>query len=308
VNRNRMIGRAAVIAIGVLASAGAVQAQDYGASQRIDTTLTIDRGGTLSVSVYAGRVNVVGSSGSQVRVRGTVERGEMQLRARPSSVSINTDSEGPHGGRVELDISVPVGTRVILEGFSAPVTVRGVKGETKVETLSGNVQVADAVGRVNIESVSGDIEVNGVAGDVRAESVSGRVEIANVNGDIEGESVSGRFTITGAKSKSVRVETVSGAVTYSGTFDPVGNYVFRSHAGRLTLGMPADAGATVSLETFSGNVDSDFPVTLESGLSRAGHESKFEFRIGTGRTRIVVETFSGDIKIQRGPTSDNRER
>jgi hypothetical protein len=308
VNRTRMIGRAAILALGVLASAGAVQAQDYSSPERVDTTLTIDRGGTLSVSVYAGRVNVVGTSGSQVRIRGTVERGEMQLRARPSSVSISTESEGPHGGRADLDISVPTGTRVVLEGFSAPVTVRGVKSETKVETLSGNVQVTDAVGRVNVESVSGSIDVNGVEGDVRAESVSGRVELANINGDIEGESVSGRFMMTRAKSKSVRVETVSGSISYSGTFDPAGNYVLKSHAGRLTLGLPADAGATLSLETFSGNVDSDFPVTLESGLSRMGHESKFELRIGNGRTRIVVETFSGDIRIQRGTTGDNGER
>jgi DUF4097 and DUF4098 domain-containing protein YvlB len=71
--------------------------------------------------------------------------------------------------------------------------------------------------------------------------------------------------------------------------------------------MPADAGATVSLQTFSGNVDSDFPVTLETGRSRMGHESRFQFKIGNGRSRIVLETFSGDIKIQRSTNSDNKE-
>jgi hypothetical protein len=74
------------------------------------------------------------------------------------------------------------------------------------------------------------------------------------------------------------------------------------------MGIPADAGAIVSLETFSGNVDSDFPVTLESGRSRSGHESRFEFRVGKGGARIVAETFSGDIRIQRSTTTpDNRE-
>jgi len=54
-------------------------------------------------------------------------------------------------------------------------------------------------------------------------------------------------------------------------------------------------------------VDSDFPVTLESGRTHKGHESKFEFRIGNGRSRINAETFSGDIRIQRGTSRDNRE-
>ncbi|MEO7368145.1 MAG: DUF4097 family beta strand repeat-containing protein, partial [Gemmatimonadaceae bacterium] len=183
----------------------------------------------------------------------------------------------------------------------------GVKGEAKIESLSGNVVVSDAVGKVHVATVGGNIDISRVDGDVRAEAVAGRVELTNIDGDIESESVSGRIMMNGAKSKSVRAETVSGSVTYNGTFDPAGNYVFKSHSGRLTMGLPADAGATVSLETFSGNVDSDFPVTLESGNSRNGHESRFEFRIGHGRSRVVAETFSGDIRIQRGTTLTDRE-
>lgn len=275
--------------------------------EKVDTSVTIEKGGTLSVSVYSGRVSVIGGSGSTVRILGTVERGDLELRARATSVTISTQQEGPHGGRAELDITVPIGTRVVLEGFSAPFTVRGVKGEAKVESLSGNVIVSDAVGRVNVGVVSGNIQVDRVKGDLRAEAVSGYLELTDIDGDIEAESVSGRIIMTGANSKSVRAETVSGSVGYSGTFDPSGNYTFKSHSGRLTMGLPVDAGATVSLETFSGNVDSDFPVTLESGDTRNGHESRFEFRIGNGRSRIVAETFSGDIRIQRSTTRDNRE-
>ena len=298
---------ALLVAAALLAPAVAEAQQSSPYRERVDTSFTIERGGTLSVSVYSGRVNVVGGSGSTVRVRGSVEKGELDLRARPTSVTISTQPEGPHGGRADLDITVPTGTRVVLEGFSAPFSVRGVKGEAKVETLSGSIVVSDAVGRVNVGAVSGNIQVSQVKGDVRAEAVSGWVELADIDGDIESESVSGRILMTGATSKSVRAETVSGSISYSGTFEPAGNYIVKSHSGRLTLGMPPGAGATVSLETFSGNVDSDFPVTLESGTSRSGHESKFEFRIGNGGSRIVAETFSGDIRIQRSTTRDNRE-
>ncbi len=298
-------GRSALMVASLLAPA-VLGAQSY-ESQRVDTSLALERGGIVSVSAYSGRVNVTGTTGSNVRVQGGLDRGDLEIRGRSGSVRIAPDPARPQAGRVDLDISVPIGTRVVLEGFSVPFSVRGVKGEVKIETLSGNVVVSDAVGKVNVETVGGNIDISQVDGDVTAEAVSGRIEMTDIDGDIESESVSGRIMMNGAKSKSVRAETVSGSVTYNGTFDPTGNYVFKSHSGRLTMGLPANAGATVSLETFNGNVDTDFPVTLESGNSRNGHESRFEFRIGDGRSRIVAETFSGDIRIQRGTTVTDRE-
>lgn len=306
VNIRRIASMAALSIAAAFAVSGAARAQD-GPRQRVDTTVSLDKGGTLSVSVYSGRVSVVGGSGESVHIRGTTSRGDLEIRSRSAAITVTTDPEGPRGGSVELDIVVPLGTRVVLDGFSAPFTVRGTRGEATVESLSGDVTVADATGKVNVETVDGNINLSHVDGNVTAESVSGRVEITDVKGDIATESVSGRLTITRAQSNSVRAESVAGSISYSGTFDATGSYSFKTHAGRLTLGLPADAGATVSLETFSGNVDSDFPVTMESGKTHLGHESKFEFRIGNGRSRIVAETFSGDIRIQRSTNGETRE-
>ncbi|HEX6576286.1 MAG TPA: DUF4097 family beta strand repeat-containing protein [Gemmatimonadaceae bacterium] len=303
--RKTLIAIAAIPAL-LAASVVKANAQIYSAGQRVDTTMTLDDNGTLRVSVYAGRVNVTGTSGNKVHIKGTVSSGEMEIRSRYSTVTVNMD-ENPSRSRAELDISVPTGTSVIVEGFSAAFTVRGVKGDAKLEALSGDIQVSDAVGDVSVETVSGDISLSNIKGNARAEAVSGIVTVAGIDGDVEAESVSGRVSITEAKSKSVRAETVGGSITYVGTIDPTGNYVLKTHAGRLTLGIPTNASATVSLETFSGTVDSDFPVTLTGKTIRASNESKYEFTIGEGRSRIMLETFSGDIRIQRGTTRTNQE-
>jgi len=291
----------------VMLFASAASAQNFDRPQRIDTTLTLERNGSVSVSIYSGHVNVVGTSGSQVRIRGTAESDELEIRDRAGSISVSLEPDRGHGGRVELEISVPIGTNVNLESFSAPLTVRGVKGEVTLEALSGNLQVSDAVGPVSAEAVSGDVDIGKVDGNVRAESVSGSIAIADVSGEIATETVSGRINMLRAKSKSARAETVSGSVGYSGTIDPMGNYVFKTHSGRLTLGIPPNASAALSLETFSGTVDSDFPVTMETTRGQVGHESKFQFKIGDGRARVILETFSGNITIQRGTITDNRE-
>src|SRR5688500_16205899 len=57
---------------GLLAASPAA-AQD-GLRQRIDTTMALAEGGTLSVNIYSGRVNVTGARSSGVRVRGTADR------------------------------------------------------------------------------------------------------------------------------------------------------------------------------------------------------------------------------------------
>lgn len=289
-----------VLGLTALASAPQTATAQTGTRERVDTTVAIGRGGTLAVSIHGGRVSVTAGSGSDVRIRGEANLDEMRIRGRSGAVALSTDAGMHRGGRADLDIVVPTGTRVVLEGFSAQFSVRGVKGEVNVESMSGSIIIADAVGKVTAESVSGRIEIDGVDGDVLAETVSGRISLNDIDGDITAETVSTPILMTRANSRTVRAESVQGSLTYDGNIDPAGNYTFATHAGRLTLAVPASAGATVILETFSGAVESDFPVTLESGRSRKDHESKFEFRIGDGRSRISIETFSGDIRIQRG--------
>ena len=297
----------AVVVASAFVPTGKAAAQDDRYREKFDTTVAMDRGGTVSISVYSGRVNVLGVSGSQVRVKGWVDRGDFKFDSHAGSVRMDIEPDGRHGGNADLEITVPIGTRVQIDGFSAPYTVKGTKGEVKLQTMSGNVEVTDVVGRAAVETVSGNILAKNIDGDLRAESVSGRLDISDVNGDIEGESISGHIWIDGAKAKAVKAETVSSSVSYNGTIDPQGTYEFKSNSGRITLGVPADIGATVSLETFNGNVDSDFPVTMGSGTNRMGRDSKFEFKIGNGRARITLETFSGNIRIQRGTSRDNQE-
>ena len=173
----RAITGLAVFAALVAASPAGAQ---EGLRQRVDTTITLAEGGTLNVNIYSGRVNVTGARGSSVRVRGTADRDEISIRARTNSVAIRME----HGGtfsRADLDITVPIGTRVVLEGFAAAFSVTGVRGEANIQTLSGSIVVKDAEGKVSLESVSGDIDADGIRGDVSAESVNGTVSVRNVD-------------------------------------------------------------------------------------------------------------------------------
>jgi len=275
---------------------------DY--ASRVDTIVPLGRNGAVEIRLHTGDIIVTGWTRSEVRVRGTSERGEIRVEATASRVEIGTHPEHSRHGEATIEITVPEGTRVTVGGSSADVAVRGVKGEVEVTTMNGDVEIDNASSRVSFESVSGDVQISRVQGDLRGEAMSGEIAITDVAGEVDVESVSGDLSLLNVRSKSVRAETVSGSIEFEGRTESGGRYDFASHSGDVRLMLPSALGALISVETFSGTIDSDFPITLQPGQR---HGKEFEFQVGDGGARIGATSFSGGIYIQRSGTSRNPE-
>lgn len=131
---------------------------------------------------------------------------------------------------------------------------------------------------VDAGSVSGDVDVSGAHGDVRASSVSGNVVLDHLHANsISANSVSGDV--------EVRVDELTGT----------GDFTFHSVSGDVTLEVPRDFGADLSMTTVSGDIDSDFPITLGNGRM---NRRSMNARIGAGGRRLDVSTVSGDLKLK----------
>jgi hypothetical protein len=52
-----------------------------------------------------------------------------------------------------------------------------------------------------------------------------------------------------------------------------------------------------TVATYSGSIESDFPITLKPGEHGIGTR-RFTFEIGKGDARISAESFSGDVTIR----------
>ena len=289
-----------------------VQGQNYQYRPQIDTTVRLDKGGIVDLGLISGNIRVTGWDRPDVKISASIESGMLRFDANSSRVSLSVESSDDdrghrrhNVGEARYEVSVPRGVKLILEAVSGDVTATGSQGEIDANSVSGDVRVTDAVREANVESVSGSVTANHINGDLRAESVSGDVRAEDVSGKIEANTVSGGIRLIGAKSRDVRTESVSGDIIYTGTIEPGGKYGFESHSGTIRLNIPRSSGAQVSVETFSGDVSTDFQATVQPAQSRRrnGH---FEFTIGDGRARITAETFSGRIEINDDAGSSTR--
>jgi DUF4097 and DUF4098 domain-containing protein YvlB len=319
--RNEMkLQRLIVTAIAVMALPLTAHAQDEQGVQirglnRIDTTVRLDRGGAVDLSLISGKIRVTGWERADVKISASIESGYLRFNANSSRVSLSvedSDNEGRRGrrhndvGEARYDVSVPRGSRLILEAVSGDVISKGSQGEIEATSVSGDVDVTDGVRTVSAESVSGSVHAASVNGNLRTETVSGDLRVESVTGDVEASTVSGSIRLVGIQSKDVRTESVSGDVIYTGTIEPSGRYSFESHSGTVRLNIPKGAGAQFSVETFSGDLSTDFPVTIPPNPNGRRREGHMDFTIGDGRAKITAQTFSGSIIINSGSDSTTR--
>lgn len=261
-----------------------------------DTTIRVDRGTRLDVDNHRGEVVIAGWDRDAVRVRSDlssrqvleVNTGGSVLRLRPRTIQ-----GGPRDA--DIVITVPRWMDVRVHGNQVDVDIRGTEAEVSVETVGGDVTVRGGAGLIAIRTVQGEIDVTGATGRVEVLSTNEDITLADIAGDIYVEGTNGDITLRGIRSTSTRVTTVNGDLAYDGTIRDNGRYVFSTHNGDVTLTVPANVNATVSVGTYHGEFESDFPVRL-TGTTR---DRSFTFTLGSGSARIELESFNGEIRLRR---------
>lgn len=270
--------------------------EDY--QSRIDTTFAFDRRGTVSLSVGSGEIIVRAWTRDQVQVRARSERSVVRMDATPTRLSL--DLSRPRGGDTRFEVTVPVGVRVSARATNGDISITGTKGGVEARTQSGDLDVDDVADMVDLGSLSGDITARGLTGNIDISTVSGDLSLTDVKGDVEATSVSGDIDLRNVIARYVRAKSTSGEITYDGIIDSTGRYELGSHSGSVYVTIPQNTGALLTVATYTGAIESDFPITLKPGEHGMGMSStkRFTFEIGKGDARISAESFSGDITIR----------
>jgi DUF4097 and DUF4098 domain-containing protein YvlB len=293
--RTHAAGR--VIALVMLAAAPAARAD-----KNVDRTLPCAADGTVSISNVAGRVDVVAWDRAEVHVVGTLDDDVEKLRfeADGGDVEIKVvlpERSGRNGGEANLEVHVPRGARVEAETVSAPVTVKGTKGELELETVSGAIDLDCEAGSADLSTVSGTVDVEGQMQRVEAESVSGTITLRETSGDVDASTTSGSIEIRGGNFKRVSCSSVSGPIRFEGTPSGDADLEFENFSGRITLLLPADLDSEVEAETFSGSIHDEFGGAVHR--EKHGPGASLNRTYGKGSASLSVSTFSGSIELKK---------
>jgi hypothetical protein len=269
-----------------------------GYEARIDTTFAFDKTGAVNLTALSGDIVVTGWSRGEIRIHAVGEEDNLRFSGTSSRVTLEVGGSR-RGGDTRFEVTVPYGARINAQTRSGDVSVRGTRGPVEIHTQNGDIDVDEVMTRLDVTCLSGDITARNIGGDVTIYSTNGEVTLSDVRGGVDIVTVSGDIDLRGIAAKTVRAKATSGDVRFDGSIDPAGRYELVTHSGDIGLRIPRDASAQLTVSTWTGTVDSDFPITLRPGEHGIGVTTtkRFVFEIGGGGARIAVEAFSGDIKL-----------
>ena len=258
--------------------------------------------GAVSIENMAGSVKVTGWDKAEVQVRGTVgEGGELSFEGSGKRTHIEIEADhNPMGIKSDLEVFVPAGSSVDIEGFQATISVTGVLGSVTAETVNGSITQAGAAKHVELQSVNGDVEVSKATGRIKAETVNGSVVVRDASGDREASTVHGKLHVIGGSYDRAEIESVAGTVRFEAALTSRASLSIETVSAPVELLLPATVSAEFQVSSFSGRINNELGPAAEK-RGKWTPQTELGFTTGSGGARITLETLSGAIDIRKRP-------
>lgn len=190
---------------------------------------------------------------------------------------------------------------------SGDVVAREIKGDLTARSFNGDVIVENIGGLVDVAATSGDLRVHNAGGDVRANSAAGDIEVRCAKGRAEAASASGSITLIGVGG-DVDASTASADVIFTGLMKAGGSYRLKSLSGDVSMTIQPDvAGFTATLTTYSGEINTAFPLKVESPVQGGPINRRITGTYGNGQAKLALDSFSGAVTVAKGSAAALKE-
>ena len=255
--------RLVLAVFGVLLVLSNAQAQDFQQSYKLAA------GGSISVKNVSGDISITGYDGDAVIVHGfrrgrDSEMVEVEDRSSGNRVDVGVRYPSPCNcdASVRFEVRVPRGMNFEID---------------KISTASGDIEVTGVRGQINVSTASGDVLVKNVNGRINASTASGEMRVVDVVGEVSAQSASGNVEVEIAR------------------LEGTDNMKFSSASGDVSVKLPSNIDADISMTTATGDIKTDFPIEVKE--QRHGPGSQAHGRLGSGSRMIRISTASGDVSL-----------
>jgi len=288
-------------------------------TEAFSRTVRLGRNGTFDLQNVSGDITITGGGGDDVRIDATKRvrhpneaeaktiLSEIQIQVEERGGRVDVRTEYPRGrnwaGGVDFTVAVPRDASVGLRTVSGTVKVSNVNGELRAESVSGDIITSSTRKLRMVKTVSGDLEVTDAEADeFSVSTVSGDLIVNKLKANgFDAQSVSADLRLTDVDVNHASFRSVSGDIEYVGRLQKGGRYQFQSHSGDVRV-TPVDAkGFAIEASTFSGDVRSDYSLTLQGGTSNSlvgpGRNRSIRGSFGDAGATLTLQSFSGDIVI-----------
>lgn len=234
------------------------------AERHLDRTFTVAPGGSLTVDVDGGTINVTGGDTSQVVVHvvlkgsdSSLEETDLSAEQHGNDVVVRGDKRSNsffglfnwgNSSGAKVTVTVPQRYNVDLKTSGGDIVVRNIQGSATGKTSGGNISLADITGDIRMSTSGGGIDLARLHGDTFVRTSGGGIKVVDVTGDVDAQTSGGGMRVEKVKG-NVRAHTSSGEVRATNI---VGDVDLHSSGGRV---LAEGVDGAIRADTSGGSVD-----------------------------------------------------
>lgn len=272
------------------------------AGEAINERRPLNADATLSVKNLAGVIEVQAWARNEIQLSGWLGQDAEQLEISGDAKRLSIEARYPRKLRgsvedTELRLQVPAGVTLQLEAVSADIRVSGVRGPIAASSVSGDVQMDVTSQHVTASTVSGNLKLRAPSAQTRLASISGDLEASGGVGTLSAETVSGELQISGGPYREVKIESVSGDLSLGLSLEEGATLSAETLSGDIEVRLPTLPNAKLTMKTFSGDLRNGF--VAAPAAADADDKRHLEMPLGNGKGSIRLNSFSGDIQLDR---------
>ncbi len=269
-------------------------------AEQFDQTVSVEPGGTLSIDLDRGSVDVETGEDNEVRVEASASGfGSGSIEFELESDGQNASFRGRSGfsfgllggARIKVVARVPEVYSITVNTGGGRIEIEEIDGYVEARTSGGRIEVDGATGDVRLRTSGGRIQAENIGGDLHARTSGGRIRVSDVAGHVDATTSGGRIAIDGAGAL-VRARTSGGSISVR--FDGPPEGTIETSGGSIEVEIPEGSALDLDARTSGGRVKVDGDVRVR-GVFRSDH---IEGAVNGGGPPLRLRTSGGNITLE----------